>query len=213
MIGSTIIVGLDRISAAFDAAGPGMVAAVDLDDESVDGVELEGLASCGRVVPVPGAPNKVAVACVGFSNPFNDEEQLRASSGVVVLDVTGGSVSIERVWRVSSDEGSTRSASALVALDAERVLAVADGNFVDTTDTLYEIDLSTGEQTMVHVSQGSFSIGVSAWDADSEMLYVPDAAEGAVIELAWDGEGFTEVGSTEIAPGLGLPPTQVYLLN
>jgi len=42
---------------------------------------------------------------------------------------------------------------------------------------------------------------------------VPDAAENAVVELAWDGDGFTAVGSKEISPGLGLPPTQVYLLN
>jgi hypothetical protein len=210
---SSIIVGLDRISAAFDAAGSGMVAIVDLEDESAVGLELEGLASCGRIVPIPGVSNQVAVACVGFSNPFNDESQLRASSGIAVVALADGEATLERVWRVSSDDGSTRATSALVALDGERVLAVASGNFVDTTDTLYEIDLVSGAQTPVHVSTGSFTIGVSAWDPDSEMLYVPDAAENAVIELAWDGEGFTEVGAIEIAPGLALPPTQVYLLN
>jgi len=213
LIGSTILVGLDRISAAFDAAGPGMVAVVDLDGGSVDGVELGDLAGCGRVVPVPGAPSKVAVACVGFSNPFNDEAQLRASSGVAILDVTADGVTTERIWRVSSDDGSKRAVGSLIALDAERVLAVSSGNFVDTTDTLYLIDLLSGTQTPVHVSAGSFTIGVSAWDPDSEMLYVPDAAARAVIELAWDGQSFTEVDSTQIAPGLGLPPTQVYLLN
>jgi hypothetical protein len=210
---STLVVGLDRISAAFDAAGPGMVAVVDLEDESVEGVELEGFASCARVVPIPGTPNKVAVACAGFSNPFNDEEQLRASSGIAVLEVTDGAVAIDRVWRVVSDEGSARSVSGLVALDAEHVLAVASGNFGDTTDTLYEIDLTDGAQTPVHVSTGSFTIGVSAWDPDSEMLYVPDAAANAVIEFARDGNGFTKIGTTQIAPSLGLPPTQVYLLN
>ena len=65
----------------------------------------------------------------------------------------------------------------------------------------------------VHVSSGSFTIGVSAYDPESEMLYVPDAASNAVVEMAEDGDHFTEVGSTEIAPGLGLPPTQVYLLD
>jgi hypothetical protein len=213
LIESTIVVGLDRISAAFDAAGPGMVAVVDLQDASVQGIELEDLASCGRVVPIPGETNKVAAACAGFSNPFNDDAQLRASSGIAVLDVTDGVATVERVWRVSRDEESQRAVNALVALDAQRVLAVANGNFVDTSDTLYEVDLATGAQTPVYVSAGSFTIGVSAWDPDSEMLYVPDAAANAVIELAWDGNGFSEVGSTEIAPGLALPPTQVYLLN
>jgi hypothetical protein len=44
-------------------------------------------------------------------------------------------------------------------------------------------------------------------------LYVPDAARNAVIELEENADGFTETGSTEIAPNLGLPPTQVYVLN
>ena len=213
VVESTVIVGLDRISAAFDAAGTGMVAVVDLAEESVEGLELEGLASCGRVVPVPQAPRKVAVSCVGFSNPFNDEEQLRASSGIAILDVSEDGVTVERVWRVSSDDGAKRSVNALVALDAERALAVVNGNFVDTTDTLYEIDLTSGAQTPVHVSTGSFTIGVSAWDPDSEMLYVPDAADKAVIALARDGLGFTEVDAMQIAPSLGLPPTQVYVLD
>ena len=213
LIESTIVVGLDRISAAFDAAGSGMVAVVDLENESVEGVELEGLASCGRVVPVPGSPNRVAVGCTGFSNPFNDEAQLRASSGIAIIEVSDGSADIERVWRVASDEDAERAVASLIALDAERVLAVASGNFVDTTDTLYVIDLVTGAQTRAHVSDGSFTIGASAWDPDSEMLYVPDTAANAVIELAADDGGFIEVGRTTIAPGLGLPPTQVYLLD
>ena len=83
LVGSTIVVGLDRISANFDAAGPGMVAVVDLEDESVEGLELPGLKSCGRTVPVPGDPSKLVVACVGFAQPFGDEPQVRASSGIV----------------------------------------------------------------------------------------------------------------------------------
>ncbi|UCH30485.1 MAG: hypothetical protein JSV06_05520, partial [Myxococcales bacterium] len=124
LVGTTIVVGLDRISSAFDAAGVGMVAVVDLDEESVEGVELDGLASCGRAVPVPGAPTKVAVACVGFSNPFNDEAQLRASSGIAMLDVDEDGVTVERIWRVADDPESARAVNAVVALDHERVLAV-----------------------------------------------------------------------------------------
>jgi hypothetical protein len=45
------------------------------------------------------------------------------------------------------------------------------------------------------------------------MLYVPDAGENAIVEFALDEDGFVEVGSTEIAPGLSLPPTKVYLLD
>ena len=61
--------------------------------------------------------------------------------------------------------------------------------------------------------EGSFTIGVSAYNPDRGLLYVPDAASNAVIELTEDTGGFTETGSVQIAPGLGLPPTQVYSLN
>jgi hypothetical protein len=211
LIGSTMVVGLDRLSEGFDVAGSGMVAVVDLANESAEGLELTGLESCAWLVPIPGAPTKVAVACIGF--PFDDEALIRASAGIAVLAVSPSGVTVERTWRAADDPSSAIAVNALVAIDDQHVLAVANGNFVDTTDALYEVDLTNGDQELVHVSTGSFTIGVSAWDPDSEMLYVPDAAANAVIELASDGNGFTEVGTMEIAPSLGLPPTQVYLLN
>ena len=68
-------------------------------------------------------------------------------------------------------------------------------------------------QSLVHASSGSFVVGLPAYDPDSEMLYVPDVVANAVVEFAEDAGGFVEVGSTPIAPGLGLPPTQVYVLD
>jgi hypothetical protein len=80
-------------------------------------------------------------------------------------------------------------------------------------DELYLLDLVTEGQDLIHASDGSFVIGLSAYDLDSEMLYVPDAVANAVVELAADGDSFVAAGSTQIAPGLGLPPTKVYLLD
>ena len=213
LVGSTIVVGLDRISASFDAAGPGMVAFVDLEDESVGGLELTGLASCGNAVPVPGAPTKVVVACVGFAQPFGDEPQVRASSGIVLLDVGETEVTIDRIWRVSDHPEAAIAVNSVVAIDEQRVAGVATGDFVTTVDTLYLMNLTTGAQELVRESTGSFVIGVSAYDSDSEMLYVPDTAQNAVLELAASEGGFIEVSSTDLAPGLGLPPTKVYLLD
>lgn len=212
-LGSVVLLGLDRISASFDAAGPGALAVVDTESESILGVELDGLKSCGRVVPIPGASSKAAIACVGFSNPFGDEAQIRASAGILIVDVAPGRVTVEQRWQVSDDESSAIAVHGLVALDDERVLAVANGNFVDTTDVLYEVDLIHGTESEVLRSEGSFTIGVPAYDPDAGMLYVPDASASAVIELAENIDGFTEVGSMAIAPGLGLPPTQVYRLD
>lgn len=213
LVGSRIVVGLDRISGSFDAAGDGMVAIVDLEDESVQGLELAGLKSCGNAVPVPGAPSKVVVACVGFAQPYGDEPQVRASSGIALLDVAGAQVTIERLWRVADRPGSAIAVNSVIAIDAERVVGVANPDSTRTLDVLYETDLTTGVQELVHESSGSFVIGLPAYDPDSEMLYVPDAAQNAVVEFASDDGSFVETGSTSIAPGLGLPPTKVYLLD
>lgn len=213
LVGSTLVVGLDRISGSFDAAGPGMVAVVDLDARSVEGLELPGLASCGNTVPVPDAPTKVVVACIGFAQPFGDEPQVRASSGIVLLDVAETGVTIERVWRVADHPDSPIAVNSISALGAERVLGVATGDFDTIFDALYAIDLTTGAQQLVYQSTGSFVVGVSAYDPESEMLYVPDASANVVLQLAVERDGFVQVGETEIAPSLALPPTKVYLLD
>jgi len=213
LVGSTLVVGIDRISANFDAAGPGMVAVVDLEDESVTGLALPGFKTCGNAMPVPGAPNKVAVACVGFAQPFGDEPQVRASSGIAILDVGESDVMIERMWRVADHPNEAIAVNSVVAIDEQRVVGVATGDFATTVDELYLLDLVAEEQDLIHASDGSFVIGVSAYDPDSEMLYVPDVVANAVVEFAADGGGFEATGSTEIAPGLGLPPTKVYLLD
>jgi hypothetical protein len=153
------------------------------------------------------------VACVGFAQPFGDEPQVRASAGLVLLEVSASGVQIERIWRVADHPSGAIPVNSVIAIDDRRALGVATGNFVDSVDQLYLIDLVTGEQELVLESGGSFVIGLSAYDPDSRMLYVPDAFENAVIELAADADGFVELGSTEIAPGLGLPPSKVYLLD
>jgi hypothetical protein len=213
LVGSTLVVGLDRLSAGSDAAGPGMVAVVDLEDRSVEGVELPGFQSCGNATPVPGAPTKVVVSCVGFAVPYGEEEQVRASSGIALLDVGESGVTIDRVWRVADHPDEPIAVNSVVAIDDQRVVGVATGDFATTVDELYLLDLVSETQEFVHTSSGSFVIGLSAYDPDSEMLYVPDVVANAVVEFAADENGFTEVGSTEIAPALGLPPTQVYVLD
>ena len=77
------------------------------------------------------------------------------------------------------------------------MLGVASGDFAEVSDRLYLLDLATGAQTLVHESTSSFVIGEPAYDPQSEMLYVPDAAENAVLEFAADEGGFIELGSTD----------------
>ena len=108
--------------------------------------------------------------------------------------------------------------NSVVAIDERRVIGVATVGFAPTVEELHLMDLVTETQELVHDSTANdptqfVLIGLSAYDPDSEMLYVPDVAENAVVEFAADGDDFAEVGSTEIAPGLGLPPMKVYLLD
>jgi hypothetical protein len=214
LVGSTIVVGLDRISANFDAAGSGMVALVDLEDESVAGMELPGLQSCGNVLPVPGVPSKVVVACVGFAVPFGDEPQVRASSGIALLDVNESGVTIERVWRVADHPSDAIAVNSVAVVDEQRVVGVAarrrgcDRRFRNDRGRI--VPDRSGHwipraHPRLHRILCHRPIGVRPGQRDALR---PGRGEFAV------GEGsFVEVGSTEIAPSLSLPPTKVYLLD
>jgi len=130
-----------------------------------------------------------------------------------LLDVNESGVTVERVWRVADHPSSAIAVNSVAVVDEQRVVGIATGDFETTVDELYLIDLVTGSQELIHDSTGSFVIGLSAYDPDSEMLYVPDAAENAVVEFAANEDGFVEVGFTEIAPDISLPPIKVYLLD
>ena len=214
-VGSILVVGLDGLSGAFDAAGPGMAAIVDLNDGSVEGLPLgEGLASCGNATPVPGAPTKVMVGCVGFARPYGEEAQTRASAGVVRVAIDGEGARVEATWRATDDPDSAIAVQALVALDEARVAAVDFGDFeAGTADALYLMNIETGEQHLLHESPSAFEIGFSAYDPDTNRLYVPDAGANAVLELTIREDGGTEVGSMSIAPSIGFPPRAVYRLD
>lgn len=215
-VGSVLVVGLDRLSGRFDAAGPGMVAIVNLDDGRVEGLVLgDGLASCGNATTVPGAPNKVMVACIGFARPYGEEAQIRASAGIARVEVDAqGATTIEATWRASDDSGSAIAVHHLVALDETHVAAVAIGDFTaGTADAMYLMNIETGAQDLLHESMSAFEIGLSAFDPDANRLLVPDAGANAVIELLLEEDGATQLGSIPIAPGIGFPPRAVYRLD
>ena len=215
LVGATLVVGLDRQSGRFDAAGPGMVAVVDLDDGSVEGLLLgDELASCGHVVPVPDAPSRVVVACTGFARPFGEKTQTRASAGIVLLEVDADGASVALVWRAATDPASAIAVNGLVALGGSRIAAVDFGDSAaGTADVLYSVDLETGKQRKLHESGAAFEIGSSAYDPGDGRLYVPDAGRNEVLELVLEEDGATEVGSIRIAPSIGFPPRAVYRLN
>ncbi len=224
VIGRQAVVGLDRISADFTTYGPGAVAVIDLDAGTVEALpmpatsETLSMQNCGHVVPVPGSANQLVVSCGGpyeYDAEFNlNWEKKRQSSGVVLIEVTDGVASIEQSWSPAGSEDAAAATSSLIAIDAERVAAVADGDFsLGTTDALYITEIATGEQVQVHAGSTAYVLGLSAYDPDRKILVVPDASANVLLEFAIDDEeGATELGSIEIAPN-GLPPRQVYWLN
>lgn len=215
LVGSKLVVGLDRLSSRFDAAGPGMVALVDLDDASIEGLLLgKDLASCGHVTPVPRSPDEVAISCIGFARPYLDEAQTRASAAVFVLEVTEEGASVQHAWRAADHPSSAIAVEGLVALGGSRVAAVDLGDLAsETPDVLYTMDLETGEQYLLHESSSAFEIGMSAYDPDADRLYVPDAGLNRVLILQMERDGATDIGSIRIAPSIGFPPRAVYRLK
>ena len=167
-----VVVGLGRLTIAFDAVAPGMVALVNLDSGEVQGVELADLQDCSQVVPVPGAPDRVAVACVGF---FRGNR--RAGAGLAIFRRQGAELQLEHVWRAAADDGAALSVYGLVALGGARVVAVAAGDTDESTqDGLYELDLETGAQKLIFRADGQFVLGDGAFNAEASVLLIPDAS-------------------------------------
>ena len=211
-VGRTAIVGLARMTLDFDGAGPGAVAVVDLDARSARLLELPlGVANCGRVVPVPGRSDRVAVACGGFSVPFDDEPVVRETSGLFMLDVEGSTVSVALAWRPNADAGRPLAIAEAVAID-ERTMGAVDYGAGDVPDGFYLIDLVTGQAQHLFDSAGSFQIGSAAINA-SGRLVVPDVSVG-LRRFVRGGLGFGAIDPVFIdGGGVGLPPRRVYSIE
>jgi hypothetical protein len=211
-VGSTAIVGLARLSLAFDAAGEGAVANVDLTTGSVEAVSFGALRSCGNVSPVPGRAGAVLVACGGFANPFGDEPMRRASSGLVLLDVADGVVSVARRWNASDHPDEPIAVQNAIALDERHVLAASWGNFAPpSNDQLLLIDLETGDVTFVGEGGGAFVLGAPAFDPSTNTVLLPEAGVG-LRRFAWSAGTLTEGSASAIGDALGLPARSVALL-
>lgn len=211
-VGSVIVVGLSRLTLGFDGAAPGAVAVVDLAGDSIRLHPLpSGVSNCGRVVPVPGAPDRMVVGCIGFSRPFGEETQVRASSGVFVLQVTGSTVTMTASWRPATDSSAPLAVAEVVAIGPTTVAAVDYGD--DGPDRSYVVDLMTGQSELLFESAREFEIGAGVYDLAQDLLLVPDASAG-LRRFVHAGGRFTERPRLPLdGGGVGLPPRSVHLLE
>lgn len=177
-----VVVGLDRLPVNLfgDVRGHGEGTIVIVaDDGTVTSHTLTDLANCGRVQVVPGTTDEVVVACNGYSNlGFGEPTGERATAGIIRLRIADGAATEIAGWRAADDDASIMAVNGVVSLGENRVVAVAAGNFGDTPDRLFEVDLQTGDQAMLAEAGGSFVLGQGAYNG-TLVLLVPDATTGS----------------------------------
>ncbi len=171
-----LVVGLERLSDGFEAAAEGMVAVVDLATYAATGYALTGLQNCGVVLPVPGAPDRVAVRCLGYY-PEPD-----AAAGLVVLEVgAGGAVTEVASYIAAEHKGEPNVTNNVVMLTTRHFVGVDQGAWGDTADTdvVYLVDLETASATPVlTATQGTDVFGSMAYYPPTGVVLVPSRAEG-----------------------------------
>lgn len=205
-----LVVGIDRLSASFDAAGPGAVAIVDLGAKSVTVHGIPDLQNCGDLQPVPGASNRVLARCVGY---YGD---LAPKSGFVVLEVgSDGSVNEVARYETNAHPSEDSIVDAALALSSRYVLAVHLGGWTDTSppDALYVLDLSNGTRTKIADALHPQDFFVQmAYDPTSGLVLVPDHTQG-IRRYHWDAAGSTLSAVDVRAFGrLHLPVVAISLL-
>ncbi|MDH3201306.1 MAG: hypothetical protein OEM15_10485 [Myxococcales bacterium] len=202
-LGDFLLTGLDGLSADFTAALPGKVVVVEIATGDATGFSLPGVKACGMVVPIPGVDNRAFVSCRGASPTFDAVEQ-RMTAGLFVVEIDrDGVASIVRSWLPSSDPGAASSVGNIVPLNDREVIAVANGDFVTTTDEAYVLDVETGDQILLFSIPGSFEIGEGAYDPESELLLIPVSTEG-VRMYGGDGSTFELIDTVEVSQSSGL---------
>ncbi len=220
-LGEKLVVGIASLSLSYDAAGKGMVALVDPEERSAEGVELPGLQNCGTVVPVADDATRVVVACSGF---FRGAP--RDTAGLALLKLEDNELAIEHVWRGRDDEEAPLTVAAVVSLGGTQVVAMAagaravtddEGNELEpsTNDVMYVVDISSGEHTELFEASGRYVIGSGAFDSQQGLLLVPDASTDAdgkptagVRTFQSQGDGSFEAGDVIKTDDI-LPPRLV----
>lgn len=215
-IGNFLVVSLNRIGNAFDVAGTGALAIVNLSNLGATLHELTGFQNCGKLSVAPDDASRLFVSCDGFAVPFGEETQVRASGGiaVVTVDPSSGETTTEAGLALATRPSMPLIRSTVTALSSTEFVAVATGDFVaGTKDRLYYVDLSTEEFTLIAESD-PFGLGRPAYDPDEKLLLLPDGSFSApgIRRFRWDGgDVFDEKEIEMVDPALA--PRQIYRLS
>jgi len=179
-LGRTWVVGTARLSADFRQAAAGAVALVDHQTYAVSAQMLEGLANCGEVREAPNDTTTVFVLCAGGT--FGIEQTRRSTAGIVRLQLDAqGAPQVTKVWRASEHADAPSPSSALLALNATHVLAVANGDdAANQGDQLVAYNVETGTHQITFQAHENFVLGRGTYNPVTGLLFVPDAQRGVL---------------------------------
>jgi len=168
-----LVVGLSRISRAYDAVGDGAVALVDVDSGEAQALALPGLRNCWQVVAVPDDASHVVVGCTGPLARGSDREH----AGVALLALVEDALVIEQLWRAADEPDAAIAVFGIVALGGSAITAIAPGDEDgDQPDRLYRVDLATGAQRELLAADGAWVLGDGAYNPRAGRLFIPDAS-------------------------------------
>ena len=203
-----VIAGLARLTSDFMRAGPGVVAVVDLATLEPRALALDGLTNCREVDAVPGAPERAIVTCNGPS--FGGALDRQAGAGVAALELMdSGEVRVGAFWRASDHPEAPVFNTWTVPLGAERVVSVAMGEVGRSLPDQAGVLALGGEARALMEAGDAFVLGDGAFDPQSQILFLPDAAEGTLRRFDLSTGAAHELDPVGVAACRGLPPREL----
>lgn len=203
-----VVVTLERLSGDFNGSASGVLVVVDPATGTFEGHEVPGLKNCGRITPVPGSPNRIAMLCTGFKkNDAMDasEPSKRDSSGIVIFEIAAdGGITEVAAWRAIEHPTDPALTGDMVMLDTTHALVIKRGNWQSTTvkDDLYLLEFTTGVYTLVVSSEMGYGFyGSMSYDPTTRLVLIPDVDAG--VRRYRVNETLTVVTVLETITGLG----------
>ena len=163
---------LNSFNADFSKAGMGRVVVVDPASDTVTGtIDLQGLQNCGPIVPVPGMPKALAVACAGV---FKDANRLQVS-GIALIDTSTTPPTVKTVVTATAFGRPVSTADLAVASAGLGLIVVPGDSSGTPADELWRFDFAGGAPQMVLAGKASFVLGGLVYDPTSQRVFVGDA--------------------------------------
>lgn len=213
-VGDLLIVGLSRTAIDFTANGSGMVALVNLQTKTVQGLEFPDFIGCVKVAPIPNDAERVLVSCLG------DYTDVRGTAGHAIVRVQKGKANVELTWRLQDHTEVPELAGSSVALGGT-LIGAASTEYAPGSDSVFGLlDLRSSAFTqLANIPGGEGTFGTPLYDLASELLFVPDARADKDMRptaglhiYEHSGDKFSERELLKVAEDTAMPVRHIYPL-